>query len=232
MPTALITGASRGFGAALTASLARDGWHVVVDARGSDALETSVRDLDGAPGRVTALAGDVTDPHHRSALARQVNGGLDLLVNNASCLGPSPLPALAEYSISALRSVFETNVVAPLALTQLVLRPLRQSVGIVVNVSSDAAVEAYEGWGGYGASKAALDRWSAVLAAEEPRVNVYSFDPGDMQTAMHQEAFPGEDISDRPAPETIVPALRRLISERPRSGRYRAADLNAAAVVA
>lgn len=232
MPTALITGASRGLGRALAASLVGDGWHVIVDARGAEALTAATRAIERPPGRLTAIAGDLTDPQHRFALAREVGDGLELLVNNASSLGPSPLPALAEYSISALRDVYDTNVIAPLALTQLVLRPLRENLGIVVNISSDAAVEAYEGWGGYGSSKAALDQWSAVLAAEEPRINVYSFDPGDMRTVMHQDAFQGEDISDRPEPEAVVPALRRLVSERPSSGRFRASDLASRAAVA
>lgn len=226
MPTALITGASRGLGRALATSLARDGWQLVIDARGAEALATCEAELSALGGHVTAIAGDLADPQHRFALARSVAaGGLDLLVNNASVLGSSPLPALAEYSISTLRDVYDTNVLAPLALTQLVLGRLRDADGVMVNISSDAAVEAYPGWGGYGSSKAALDQWSAVLAEEEPRVRVYAFDPGDMRTLMHQDAFPGEDISDRPEPETVVPHLRRLVADRPASGRYRAQSL-------
>jgi NAD(P)-dependent dehydrogenase (short-subunit alcohol dehydrogenase family) len=176
-----------------------------------------------------AVAGDVTDPSHREALtaAVEVLGRVDLLVNNASELGPSPLPALDEYSLHALRRVYETNVIAPLALTQLLLPALVAASGTVVNISSDAAVEAYEGWGGYGSSKAALDQLGRVLAAEQPALRVYGFDPGDMRTDMHQRAFPGEDISDRPEPESVVPALLRLLDERPPSGRYRALDFAA-----
>ncbi|MGH8960478.1 MAG: SDR family NAD(P)-dependent oxidoreductase [Jatrophihabitantaceae bacterium] len=226
-PTALVTGASRGFGRAVALALADRGWRLVLDARSRADLDTVVA---LAPGSVT-VAGDVTSPIHREALtaAVEVLGGLDLLVNNASELGPSPLPTLAAYPLDALRRVYETNVLAPLALTQLLLPTLTASAGTVVNVSSDAAVEAYEGWGGYGSSKAALDHLGRVLAAENASVRVYGFDPGDMRTDMHQRAFPGEDISDRPLPETVVPALLRLLDERPLSGRYRASDLSAPA---
>ncbi len=228
-PTALITGASRGLGRALARSLHERGWRLVVDARRAGDLTDLA---DEAPG-VVAITGDVTDPTHREALASAVAvlGRLDLLVNNASDLGPSPLPALARYPLDALRHVYETDVVAPVALTQLMLPELRASGGTVVNVSSDAAVEAYPGWGGYGSAKAALDQLSAVLAVEEPDVRVYALDPGDMRTAMHQAAFPGEDISDRPEPEVVVPALLRIVEGRPPSGRLRASDW-AAAVVA
>ncbi len=221
-PTALITGASKGLGRALTRGLAARGWRLVVDARSSPALSAVAADL---PSAVT-VSGDITDPLHREALTAAVEtlGRLDLLVNNASDLGPSPLPPLARYPLDALRLVYETDVVAPLALTQLVLPTLRASDGIVLNVSSDAAVEAYPGWGGYGPAKAALDHLSAVLAAEEPDLRVYAIDPGDMRTDMHQAAFPGEDISDRPEPETVVPALLRLLDARPASGRYRASE--------
>jgi NAD(P)-dependent dehydrogenase (short-subunit alcohol dehydrogenase family) len=173
------------------------------------------------------VPGDVTDPAHRDALAAAVDGlgRLDLLVNNASDLGPSPLPPLADVPLAAARRVLETNVLAPLALIQRFLPLLRAHGGIVLNVSSDAAVEAYAGWGAYGSSKAALDQLSAVLAAEEPGLAVYAVDPGDMRTEMHQAAFPGEDISDRPEPEAVVPALLRLIATRPPSGRVRAVDL-------
>jgi NAD(P)-dependent dehydrogenase (short-subunit alcohol dehydrogenase family) len=223
MPVALITGASRGFGLALAKGLAERGWQLIVDARDGRALESAA----GAMGpAVTAVAGDVADPVHRRHLARAVAraGGLDLLVNNASTLGPSPLPGLKRYPLDALEAVFRTNTLAPLALIQELLPHLSPGAAIV-NITSDAAVEAYEGWGGYGASKAALDQISAVFGAEHPELRVYSFDPGDMRTAMHQEAFPGEDISDRPEPETVVPALLRLLDDLPPSGRYRSADL-------
>jgi NAD(P)-dependent dehydrogenase (short-subunit alcohol dehydrogenase family) len=226
-PTALITGASRGFGRAVARELAARGWLLVVDARNDADLQHVADELPDA----VAVAGDITDPLHREALtaAVEVLGRIDLLVNNASDLGPSPLPPLSEYPLHSLRRVYETNVVAPLALTQLLLPALVASAATVVNVSSDAAVEAYAGWGGYGSSKAALDQLGRVLAAEQPALRVYGFDPGDMRTDMHQRAFPGEDISDRPEPETVVPALLRLIDERPPSGRYRAADLAAVA---
>jgi len=233
MPVALITGASKGLGRALTYALAERGWTLVVDARGRDELRSAARGL----ANVTAIAGDVTDPDHRSKLAQAAaprggdqRGRLDLLVNNASTLGVSPLPQLADYPLGDLRTVFETNVIAPLALIQLLAEPLTEAGGTIVNVSSDAAVEAYPGWGGYGSAKAALDQLTAVLGAEEPRLRCYAFDPGDMRTEMHQLAFPGEDISDRPEPNTVVPALLRLLDTRPPSGRYRAADLAASEV--
>lgn len=218
MPVAVITGASRGLGRAVARSLAQRGWSLVLDARTLPAL-SAVADEIGA----TAIYGDVTDEGHRAALvaAADALGGADLLINNASDLGVSPLPALAAYPLAALRRVYEVNLVAPLALAQSLL----PRVGTIVNISSDAAVEAYPGWGGYGSSKAALDQLSAVMAAELPQTRVYAFDPGDMRTEMHQQAFPGEDISDRPEPETVVPALLRLIDEQPPSGRYRASDL-------
>jgi len=225
MPVALLTGASKGFGRAVAAGLARRGWTLIVDARDPGALAEAAATLDG-DGH-TALPGDVTDPAHRAALAAAVEraGRLDLLVHNASDLGPSPLPHLADLPVDAFRRVLEVNAVAPLALTQLLLPALAASDGTLVTVSSDAAVEAYEGWGGYGASKAALDQLTAVLAAELPALRVYALDPGDMRTDMHQAAFPGEDISDRAEPETVVPALLRLVHERPPSGRYTAASL-------
>ncbi|HEV2376416.1 MAG TPA: SDR family oxidoreductase [Streptosporangiaceae bacterium] len=228
MPTALITGASRGLGRAVAHALAARGWSVVADARGEQDLAIA---LDGLPQAV-AIAGDVTDPAHRARLAAAAtqDGRLDLLVNNASRLGPSPQPPLLAYPADELRHVYETNVVAPLVLTQLLAGPLAAAGGMVINISSDAAVEHYVGWGGYGSAKAALDHVSAVLAAEEPGLRWYAFDPGDMRTDMHQQAFPGEDISDRPEPESVVPALLRLVDERPPSGRYRASDLAVAAV--
>jgi len=227
-PTALVTGASKGFGRAVARQLCARGWRLILDARSAADLDRVAADLPGA----VAVAGDVTDPVHREALAAAVDvlGGIDLLVNNASELGPSPLPALRDYPLDAARAVYETNVLAPLALIQLLLPALVPVGGAIVNISSDAAVEAYESWGGYGPSKAALDHLSAVLAAEEPAVRVYAFDPGDMRTDMHQRAFPGEDISDRAEPDTVVPALLRLIDERPASGRYRAAELSAGVV--
>jgi NAD(P)-dependent dehydrogenase (short-subunit alcohol dehydrogenase family) len=224
MGVALITGGSRGFGFALVRALVAEGWRVVIDGRDPGVLARAAAGLGGA---VTAVAGDVAEPGHRAELARAVEaaGGLDLLVNNASVLGPSPQPALDRYPLDELEAVLRVNTLAPLALTQLVLPRLVAAGGTVVNLSSDAAVEAYPGWGGYGASKAALDQLSAVLAQEQPGLRVYAFDPGDMRTDLHQLAFPGEDISDRPSPETVVPALLRLLAERPPSGRYRAADL-------
>jgi NAD(P)-dependent dehydrogenase (short-subunit alcohol dehydrogenase family) len=217
---ALVTGAGRGLGLALARALLSGGWQVVVDARRAGHLPAAL------PGAVV-VPGDVTDPGHRAALAAAVSrlSRLDLLVNNASELGPSPLPRLADVPIDAMRAVFEANVLAPLALTQAVLPQLRAAHGTVLNISSDAAVEAYPGWGAYGSSKAALDQLTAVLAAEEPYLPVYCVDPGDMRTEMHQAAFPGEDISDRPEPEAVVPALLRLIAARPPSGRLRAADV-------
>jgi NAD(P)-dependent dehydrogenase (short-subunit alcohol dehydrogenase family) len=227
MKAALITGASKGFGRAVARALADDGWTVVIDARDREALARAAHELPSA----VAIAGDIADSWHRAALTDAVEriGRLDLLVNNASYLGPSPMPRLAAYPPAQLSRVYEIDVVAPLAIVQSMLPVLRRSGGAIVNVTSDAAVEAYEGWGGYGSAKAALDQLTAVLAAEEPNVACYAFDPGDMRTDMHQAAFPGEDISDRPEPETVVPALLRLLAQRPVSGRYRASDLAAAA---
>lgn len=223
MRTALITGGSAGLGLALTKDLAAHGWHVVVDGRDVERLQHSVGSL---PGTITQVAGDVTDPAHRQALAAAVarTGRLDLLVHNASTLGPTPLPPLAEVDPDGLDDVWLTNVAAPLALTQLVLPALRASGGVLVGISSDAAVEHYEGWGAYAASKAALDQVTLTLGAENPEIAAYAIDPGDMRTAMHQAAFPGEDISDRPLPETVVPAIRILLRQRPANGRYRAAE--------
>lgn len=215
---AVVTGGSMGFGRAVAAELVRAGWRVVIDGRDGPAVEAAAESI-GAQ----ALPGDITDPEHRADLVALPR--LDLLVNNASALGPSPLPPLGRYPLEALRFVFETNVVAPLALLQLALPLLTSSRGAVVDVTSDAAVEAYEGWGGYGSSKAALDQMTAVLAAENPEVRFWALDPGDMRTRMHQQAFPGEDISDRPEPETVAPVVVRLAKERPPSGRIRAAEL-------
>jgi NAD(P)-dependent dehydrogenase (short-subunit alcohol dehydrogenase family) len=229
MPIAIITGGSRGFGRAITSALAAAGWEVVVDARSADDLDAAIAEL---PAGVHPVPGDVADAAHRQELVTTAAalGGLDLLVNNASTLGPSPLPALAEYPLEALEAVYRTNVLAPLALVQAALPLLTASAGAIVDITSDAAVEAYEGWGGYGSSKAALEQVSNVLAAEQPDLRVYAFDPGDMRTQMHQDAFPGEDISDRPEPETVVPAFLRLLQLAPPSGRYRASDLDAEVV--
>lgn len=225
-PVALITGASAGLGLALAHGLAARGWALVIDARGADALKDAA-DALAASTEVIPLAGDVTDPVHRAELAAAVAGlgRLDLLVNNASHLGPSPQPALAEYDLDELRRVYEVDVIAPIALIQQVLPALRESEGTIIDISSDAAVEPYEGWGGYGSAKAALDHATAILAAEQPGLRVYAVDPGDMRTAMHQAAFPGEDISDRPEPSASVPGFLQLLDSRPASGRYKAAEL-------
>ncbi len=223
MPVAIITGASRGLGLELARSLSADGWNLVIDARDPAALRVAAEQL--APsGFVRAIPGDVANAAHRADLVSAATelGGIDLLVNNASLLGPSPQPRLADYPLDVLADVYAVNTLAPVALVQLALPRLRDRAGTIVNVTSDAAVEQYEGWGGYGSSKAALEQVGNVLAAEEPIVHVYTFDPGDMRTQMHQDAFPGEDISDRPEPATVVPALRRLLHDRPASGRYRA----------
>lgn len=210
MTTAIITGGSRGFGLALAEQLISDGWNVIIDGRNVDAvLEAAVR----LGPRAVPVPGDVTDAQHRLDLITAAGSGLDLLVNNASTLGPSPLPRLASFPVDAIGDVFRTNAGAPLALIQSALPLLRSSRGTIVNVTSDAAHAAYEGWGMYGASKAALEQLGNVLDAEEPLVRVLSFDPGDMRTQMHQDAFPGEDISDRPLPsEVAVPAFLRLLS--------------------
>jgi len=226
--TAIVTGASRGLGLALARALAQRDWRLVVDARDAGALE-AVRAELGRATHVTALAGDVADRSHRSALVSAAGDRIDLLMNNASALGPSPLPALADYPLDALAEVYRVNALAPLGLVQLAL-PLMPPGARIVNVTSDAAVEPYEGWGGYGSSKAALEQLTRVLAAERPELRVYAVDPGDMRTRMHQEAFPGEDISDRPAPEESVPGLMVLIEGELPSGRYTASDVSASAV--
>ena len=223
MPTSIVTGASRGLGLALARALADRGHRLVIDARGADALEAAREELAGS-AEVVAIAGDVSDPTHRQRLVEAAGPRIDVLVNNASVLGPSPQPLLQDYPLDVLERVYRVNVVAPLALVQLVL-PLLRARGRIVNVTSDAAVEGYEGWGGYGSSKAALEQLGSVLAAEHPELLVYSVDPGDMRTQMHQEAFPGEDISDRPPPEDSIPGLLSLIEGELPSGRYRAADL-------
>ena len=223
MPTALITGASRGLGLALSWALMRDGWRLVIDARGAADLEQVAREL-GQLGDVTALLGDVSDPAHRRALVAAAGDRIDLLVNNASTLGPSPQPSLVVYPPADLQRVYRVNLLAPTALIQLAF-PHMPDGGCIINVTSDAAVEPYPGWGGYGSSKAALEQVSAILAAEHPELRVYAVDPGDMRTQMQQEAFPGEDISDRPPPEESVPGIVALIDSDLPSGRYRAHDL-------
>ena len=223
MPTAIVTGASRGLGLALAERLAERGWRLVIDARDGVALEQAAAGLR-ARTEVVALAGDVADPAHRDALVAAAGGPIDLLVNNASMLGPSPLPPLARHPLDELERVYRVNAIAPLALMQVVLPRLAEGARIV-NVTSDAAVEPYEGWGGYGSSKAALEQLTAVFAAEQPALRVYAVDPGDMNTRMHQEAYPGEDISDRPAPSQSVPGLLALIEGDLPSGRYSAAAL-------
>src|SRR5262245_36051945 len=223
MTTALVTGASRGLGLALSRELASRGWRLVIDARGADDLAAARAELAHLTD-VVAVPGDVADEKHRRALIDAAGAELDLLVNNASILGPSPLPALAGYPLEELEEVYRVNALAPLRLLQLAL-PLLAAGGRILNVTSDAATEAYEGWGGYGSSKAALEQLTRVLAAERPDLRVYAVDPGDMRTRMHQDAFPGEDISDRPRPEDSVPGILGLIDGALPSGRYRAADL-------
>lgn len=224
-PVALITGASAGLGLALAHGLADRGWALVIDARGAEALKDAADALADRTD-VVPLAGDVTDPEHRADLVEAITelGRLDLLINNASYLGQSPLQALAVADLEELRRVYEVDVLAPIALTQALLPALTTASGVLINISSDAAVEAYETWGGYGSAKAALDHATRVLAAEHPALAVYAVDPGDLRTAMHQAAFPGEDISDRPEPATVVPAFLQLLDSRPESGRYRAAE--------
>lgn len=223
--TALITGASRGLGLALARRVATEGWTLIIDARGAEALEAAHAELAKLT-RVVAIPGDVTDEQHRRALAGAAHeaGGLDVLVNNASILGPSPQPELLDYPLDVLEEVYRTNTVAPLTLVQAVAKDLKSGARIL-NVTSDAGVEPYPRWGGYGSSKAALEHLSAILAAENPSLRVYWVDPGDMQTQMHREAFPKEDISDRPLPEASVPGLLELLSGDLPSGRYEARTL-------
>jgi NAD(P)-dependent dehydrogenase (short-subunit alcohol dehydrogenase family) len=209
MDTALITGASRGLGLALARELARRGRRLVIDARGADALEAARAEL-AAHTEVVAVAGDVADPAHRRALVEAAGPRIELLVNNASVLGPSPQPRLADYPLDELERVYRVNVLAPLALVQAALPALRPGA-VVLNVTSDAAVEPYAGWGGYGSSKAALDQITRILAAEHPELRVVAADPGDMNTRLQQEAFPGEDVSDRPPPEASVPGLLAIV---------------------
>jgi NAD(P)-dependent dehydrogenase (short-subunit alcohol dehydrogenase family) len=223
--TALITGASRGLGLALAQRLASDGWNLIIDARNDAPLE-AVRAELAKQTTVTAIPGDVTDDKHRQMLAEVAHrsDGLDALVNNASILGPSPQPSLLDYPLDVLEEVYRTNVIAPLAVIQ-TLRDALKPDARILNITSDAAIKPYEEWGGYGSSKAALEQLSNILAAENPELRVYRVDPGDMRTQMHQEAFPDEDISDRPLPEESVPGLVQLLSGDLPSGRYATRDL-------
>jgi NAD(P)-dependent dehydrogenase (short-subunit alcohol dehydrogenase family) len=228
MSVAIVTGGSKGLGRALAQALAFDGWQLVLDARCERDINEVRDELSTMRATALVLPGDVSDPDHRAKLieAAVQLGSLDLLVNNASTLGPSPLMKLADYPLGELRRVFEVNTFSPLALIQSALPLLRRSGGVTVTMSSDAAHEAYPRWGGYGSSKAASDQLMAVLAQEESGVKFYSFDPGDMRTDMHQAAFPGEDISDRPSPESVVAPLRQLLKSRRPSGHYRASEIS------
>lgn len=225
--TALITGASHGLGRALAGALAQEGWRLIITARGAEDLETAAKEL--GPD-ITALPGDVGDSWHRTALidAVEQEGGLDLLVNNASTLGRTPLTALADYPLDELEAAFRINTLAPLSLIQGALPHLRERRGAILNITSDAAVEAYDTWGGYGLTKAALEQLSNVLAVEEPELAVWWVDPGEMRTRMLQDAMPGEDLSSTPPPEAVTPALLRLIAAHMPSGRYRAVEIEAA----
>jgi NAD(P)-dependent dehydrogenase (short-subunit alcohol dehydrogenase family) len=226
--TAIITGASRGLGLALARALARQGHRLVIDARSFAELDVARAQLAELTD-VVAVPGDVADASHRRALVEAAGERVDILVNNAGTLGATPLPALADYPLDELERAFAVNTIAPLALAQLAL-PLMPAGGRIVNITSDAAVESYAGWGGYSASKAALDRLSGVLGAERPDLRVYAVDPGDMNTRMQQEGFPGEDVSGCPPPEDSVPGLLVLIQGDVPSGRYRAAELVGAQV--
>jgi len=230
--TALITGASRGLGLVLARELTQRHWNLVVDARGAAALEAVRLELAQVT-HIVALPGDITDRAHRRALivAARALGGIDVLINNASILGPSPQPRLMDYPLDVLEQIYRTNVVAPLGLIQAAQHDLKPGARII-NVSSDAGVQPYAGWGGYGSSKAALEQLSSILAAENPTFRVYWIDPGDMRTQLHQEAYPDEDISDRPLPETSVPGFIELIEGDLPSGRYEARTLSPIVVTA
>lgn len=223
--TAVITGTSRGLGLAIARALAARGWQLIIDARGESALQKAYAEL-AAVTRVTAVSGDITDKAHRKALAvaAESAGGVDLVINNAGILGPSPQPDLLDYPLDVLTHVFQVNVIAQLGVLQAV-RTMLTDKATIINISSDAAVEPYAGWGGYGASKAAFEQLSAILAEENPSWRVYWVDPGDMRTEMHQKAFPGEDISDRPQPEESVPGILQLVDGDFANGRYQASQL-------
>ena len=231
MPAAIITGASLGLGRAIAERLAGRGWDLIIDGRDGAALDAAATSLRRHGTRVIAIAGDVADAPHRAVMVRAAGDSLDLLVNNASVLGPSPQPNLADYPLDVLEWVYRVNVLAPLALIQSALPALRRAGGRIINITSDAAVEAYPGWGGYGSSKAALEQLSRVLAEEEPALRVYWTDPGDLRTRLHQEAFPGEDISDRPLPAIAVPGILALVDGDLPSGRYRAQAIATAGAV-
>jgi NAD(P)-dependent dehydrogenase (short-subunit alcohol dehydrogenase family) len=227
--TAIITGASQGLGLALARRLARNGWSLVIDSRHDDRLAVAAKEIVvGAADGVTvdAIAGNVSEPRHRRALAEAARkrGNLELVVNNASTLGASPLPSLRAIAPEVLREIYEVNVIAPIGLVQEVADQLREGA-VVVNITSDAAIGAYESWGGYGSSKAALDQVSRILGAEHPSWRVLAFDPGDMRTEMHQAAFPGVDISDRPSPDPAADVLVELIASNRPSGRYTTSEL-------
>ena len=223
--TAVITGASRGLGLAIARELARKGWQLIINARGEAALQEAYAELSLVT-RVTAVSGSITDKAHRDALAvaAKAAGGVDVVINNAGILGPSPLPALIDYPLDELAQVFQVNVVAQLGVLQVLQLTLKDGARII-NLSSEAAVDAFKGWGGYGASKAAFDLLSAVLAEENPLWRVYWVDPGDMRTQMYQEAFPEEDVSDRPSPGVSVPGILQLIEGDLENGRYQAKKL-------
>ena len=225
MPTALVTGASAGLGRALAAALAAQGWRVIITARNAERLLAVAESLP-QPGSITAIAGDVADPAHRAQLVSRITrlGGLDLLVNNASTLGPTPLGPLADLCPADVATTLDTNATASFALTAALLPQLTAATGVVIGISSDAAVEHYPGWGAYGASKAALDHLMLTFGVENPDIACYAIDPGDMRTEMQQAAFPGEDISDRRDPTEVAPAVLHLLTIRPPSGRYRASD--------
>lgn len=224
--TALITGASRGLGLALARQLAQQHWNLIIDGRGAEALETARAEL-ALWTSVTAISGDVADDAHRQALAAAVHpyGQLDALINNASFLGPSPQPFLQEYPLTVLEQVYRINVIAPLGLIQAV-RQYLPAGACIMNITSDAGVEGYQGWGGYGSSKAALEQLSHILSIENEALRIYWVDPGDMRTQMHQEAFPGENIDDRPLPEESVPGILALLTGKYLSGRYSARTLS------